>query len=313
MWLINRHDDLVWITGGAVLGYATLLAFFLGAPVAPFSLFMVLLLESPHVFATATRSYLDGEERRRQGAFLLLVIPLCLIGPFMLWLGLGTAFFTIAVLWLHFHIAKQHVGFVMLYKRKAGEVDDIKLDKYFLLGSLTLPLILFVFRDHLSQKVILVTIFIYAAAALWYGLRQFERRRSVTRQKLLLMGLVIPLQWLAFGFATTPAGGGIRTAGIVITFCHSMQYHRLMRLYHTTERRERPESKKLWHTLGGYLFVILSLNIVLYVLPGLATGGDVMIAAVWGLSFQHYLLDGRIWKTKDYPIFRKALGLERAA
>jgi len=45
-----------------------------------------------------------------------------------------------------FHVAKQHLGFVMLYKRKTGERSDVMLDKRFIVISLMLPWALYVYR-----------------------------------------------------------------------------------------------------------------------------------------------------------------------
>lgn len=305
-WLINKRGDWLWVMGGAIASYLILAAFAAGLPILPMTLVMLVALEGPHIFATTTRSYLDPAERKRFGWFLLLVVPLTLLGPAMVWLGMAQPFFVFAFCWLHIHIAKQHVGVVMLYKRKAGEMDDIKLDKYFLLGSLTLPVLLFFGRGYLPASVITGSGVVFCGIACLYVVRQFGKQKVVL-PKLLLMALVVPLQWLAFWYAAN-SGHGIKAAGILIALGHALQYHKLTRLYHKTEEAEMGR-KKLWHSLGGYLFVILTLNLVFNVIPRFAVESDYAFAALWGMSFQHYILDGRLWKTKNYPIFRKALGI----
>ncbi len=305
-WLISKKDDWVWVLGGAIASYAILAAFLAGFPIVVMSFVMLLALEAPHVFATATRSYLDPAERRRFGWFLWLIVPLTVLGPALVWLGFAQPFFALAFCWLHVHYAKQHLGFVMLYKRKAGEFEDIKLDKYFLLTSLTLPLALFFVLDRLPLPVIISVSAAYLLLAGLYAFKQLCKQRIVL-PKLLLMTLIIPLQWLAFWYASH-SGHGIKVAGILIGLGHALQYHKLTRLYHRTEAAETGR-KKPWHSLGGYLFVILSLNLVFNVLPRSVAESDYAFAALWGMSFQHYLLDGRLWKTKHFPIFRKALGI----
>lgn len=305
-WLISKKDDWVWVLGGAIASYVILAAFIAGFPIVVMSFVMLLALEAPHVFATATRSYLDPAERRRFGWFLWLIIPLTLLGPALVWLGFAQLFFVLSFCWLHVHYAKQHLGFVMLYKRKAGEFDDIKLDKYFLLTSLTLPLILYFVSDRLPSLAVIGVFAIYLLLAGLYTLIQLGKHRLVL-PKLFLMSLIIPLQWLAFWYASH-SGQGIKVAGILIGLGHALQYHKLTRLYHKTEAAETGQ-KKLWCSLGGYLFVILTLNLVFNVLPRAVAESDYAFAALWGMSFQHYLLDGRLWKTKDYPLFRKALGI----
>lgn len=292
--------------GGAIASYAVLAAFIAGFPIMVMSFVMLLALEAPHVFATATRSYLDPAERRRFGWFLWLIVPLTLLGPALVWLGLAQPFFVLAFCWLHVHYAKQHFGIVMLYKRKAAEFDDIKLDKYFLLTSLTLPLILFFVSARLPGPLMLSVLAAYLLLATLYAFRQFGKPKIVL-PKLFLMSLIIPLQWLAFWYASH-SGHGIKVAGILIGLGHALQYHKLTRLYHKTDAAET-RRKKLWHSFGGYLFIILSLNLLFNVLPRSVAESDYAFAALWGMSFQHYLLDGRLWKTKDFPIFRKALGI----
>ncbi len=52
--------------------------------------------------------------------------------------------FIISVFWGNWHVAKQHFGFVMLYKRKNAGRGDITIDKWFVLLSQTLPFVMFV-------------------------------------------------------------------------------------------------------------------------------------------------------------------------
>lgn len=305
-WLISKKDDWVWVLGGAIASYVILAAFMAGFPVSAMGFVMLFLLEAPHVFATATRSYLDPAERQRFGWFLWLLIPLTLVGPVFVWLGLAKLFFALSFCWLHVHYAKQHLGFVMLYKRKAGEFDDFKLDKYFLLTSLTLPLFFF-FSFNPQTALINVGLFVmYLVLTGFYLAKQFSKPKLVL-PKLYFLGLIIPLQWLAFWYAES-SGHGIKVAGMLIGLGHALQYHKLTRLYHHTEQAETG-TKKFWHSLAGYLFVILGLNLVFNILPRGFAESDYAFAALWGMSFQHYLLDGKLWKTKDFPIFRKALGI----
>jgi hypothetical protein len=305
-WLISRKEDWIWVLGGAITSYFILAAFIAGLPIVPLSFAMLVALEGPHVFATATRSYLDPEARKQFGWFLWLIVPLTLIGPVVVWFGFAQLFFVFAFCWLHFHIAKQHVGFTMLYKRKAGEFDDVKSDRYFLLVALSLPPMLFFAREYLANIVIIGVSVVFFLIAGLYALGQVTRQRIVW-PKLYLMLLVIPLQWLAFGYAGY-SGKGLKVAGILISLGHSLQYHKLTRLYHKAEEAETGQ-KKLWHSLGGYLVVVLTLNLVFNVIPRGVVESDYVFAALWGMSFQHYILDGRLWKTKNYPLFRKALGI----
>jgi hypothetical protein len=318
-WLVSKQRDWLWLLGGAILGYATIGLLFAGAPITPFLLFMLLLLEGPHVFATATRSYLDREERKRFGRFLWLIVPFCLIGPAMVEAGFGDIFFLLAFTWLHFHIAKQHFGFVALYKRKSGENDDYRLDRYFLLGSLTLPLFGFWVHKYFPHwaawpEIVATTVALYLVTVGIYCWHQYQKSKSrpLAIPKLYLMALVIPLQWLAFAYASR-SPYGIKAAGVAITFCHSIQYHYLNLLYHRTAAEEKSiqasGTMPLWFNIGGYWMAVLMLNALFNVAPRVVFSADVIIAGLWGISFMHYVLDGRLWKTKDYPLLGRALNL----
>jgi hypothetical protein len=54
---------------------------------------------------------------------------------------------------------------------------------------------------------------------------------------------------------------------------------------------------------------VLMLNALFNVAPRVVFSADVIIAGLWGISFMHYVLDGRLWKTKDYPLLGRALNL----
>lgn len=65
----------------------------------------------------------------------------------------------------------------------------------------------------------------------------------------------------------------------------------------------------LWFSIGGYWMVALMLNALFNVTPRVIFSADVIIASLWGISFMHYVLDGRLWKMKDYPLLGRALNL----
>lgn len=88
----------------------------------------------------------------------------------------------IAVCWQHYHIAKQHFGFIMLWKAKNKELDaaDLKLDRWFLLTSTILPLALFVVKTHLANSQFVqwigsAAVAVYLAFTGVYVLRQVKK------------------------------------------------------------------------------------------------------------------------------------------
>jgi len=147
-WIISQRDDLVWFIGTALVGYLALALMSLGFSLTLLTLVWLLGIDGPHVTGTVTRTYFDRQERHRLGWLLWALLPLLFIGPLAVVAGQGALFFLFAVCWQHYHITKQHVGFVMLWRAKNRERDaaEMKLDRWFVLASGVIPLALFMAR-----------------------------------------------------------------------------------------------------------------------------------------------------------------------
>jgi len=137
----------------------------------------------------------------------------------------------------------------------------------------------------------------------------------VNLPKLLLFLAVVPLQWLAFGYAATFGFNGIVRAGIVAGLFHSFQYHRLM-WFHNHNRYNTPESESryglaatLARHFAYYAVAAVALNLLLNVLPALMLASSPLNAGVWGLAFTHYCLDARIWRVRGDRELAAALRL----
>ena len=151
-WIISRGDDLIWFVGTALVGYLALALMSAGVSLALLTVIWLLVVDGPHVTGTVTRTYFDKQERLRLGWLLWALVPLLFIGPVAIYFGQGALFFLFAVCWQHYHITKQHVGFVMLWKAKNRERDatDMRLDRWFVLASGVIPLALFVVHTRLT-------------------------------------------------------------------------------------------------------------------------------------------------------------------
>ena len=318
-WIIDRNNDLLYFFGGALLGYLVIALMAMGAPIWPFYFVMLVFLEGPHVFATATRTYFDRTERRELGWALWMLLPFSLVGPAMFAVGLGAVFTMLAFTWLHLHIAKQHLGFVMIYKRKGRERDDFKLDRAFILASLALPLAGYWIETTLAdsarvagiRKIALAAYGVLLAVYVGRQARKAWRGESLNRPKLLLLALVVPLQWLAFAYAPR-SGYGIIAAGVPISLGHTLQYHRLM-WFHNRNRYgvggvRAGLASIVNRKLIYYVLAVVGLNLALHVLPRQAALDSPMaLSAFWGLSFTHFFLDGRIWRIRKNPELAAAL------
>jgi hypothetical protein len=326
-WIISGKQDLIWFIGSSLVGYLALLLMVAGFPITPLFLVWLIGIDGPHVLATVTRTYLDKTERKKLGLLLLVIIPAALIGPVAVSLGYESLFYLFAVTWLHFHIAKQHFGFVMLYKHKNRERDrvDYHLDRWFLLASLMLPYIRFVVSTadllkpvSAAQTASDVLLAGYVVLTVVFIARQVQKVRQgipVNTPKLLLFGAVVPLQWLAFGYAAKFGFQGIVRAGIVAGLFHSFQYHRLM-WFHNNNRYSEPQSQDrfglaatLARRFAYYALAAIALNLLLNVLPTVIFPTTALKAAVWGLAFTHYMLDARIWRVRGDRELAAALRL----
>ncbi|HLK69054.1 MAG TPA: hypothetical protein VKU19_36730 [Bryobacteraceae bacterium] len=325
-WIISGREDLTWFIGSSVASYVVLALMAAGFPVTPLYLVWLFGIDGPHVLATATRTYFDNNERQRLGSLLWVVVPAMLVGPVMVAAGAGPLFYVLATSWLHFHIAKQHFGFVMLYRHKNRERSDFLLDRWFLLVSLMLPYARLIIKGNTNLFALSwvrtfdsLLLTIYALGALAFVARQLQKVMTgepLNSPKLMLFAVVVPLQWLAFGYAATTGTDGLIRAGIVLGLFHSFQYHRLM-WFHNQNHYADPkfgESAGLAATLARrfvyYFGAALALNLLLNLgagsLPVFASY-PALKAAPWGVAFTHYILDSKIWRVRGNKDLAAAL------
>jgi hypothetical protein len=325
-WIISKRDDLTWFIGSAVVSYAAFGLMATGFPIMLIYLIWLIGVDGPHVIATVTRTYFDKQERQRLGWFLWIIVPLTVAGPVMVWLGFASLFYLFAVSWQHYHIIKQHYGFIMLWKAKNKDRDafDMKLDRLFLLASTILPLGLFVVKTRLAgitwvEWTASAVVAMYLAFVGVYLIHQVKKLRAglpMNTPKLLLLGVLVPLQWLIFMHSATLGPDGIMRAGITLGLFHSFQYHRLL-WFHNRNRYAVPEGREKYglaaffaKDFGIYIFTAIGLHILLSVLPQTMNPGVAWItAAIWGIPFTHYMLDSKIWKVRGNKELAAALRL----
>ena len=251
-WIVSQQDDLIWFVGTALVGYLALGLLSAGVSLTLLTAVWLLGVDGPHVCGTVTRTYFDKQERRRLGWLLWALVPLLFVGPLAVYVGQSALFFLFAVCWQHYHITKQHVGFVMLWKAKNRERDafEMKLDRWFVLASGVFPLALFVVKTRLAPSILasLLTADIVATYPILivifavYQFRKWRAGKPMNLPKLLLLAALVPLQWLAFGYAARFGPDGIVRAGIALGLFHSLQYHRLM-WFHNKNRYQTPDAR----------------------------------------------------------------------
>jgi len=161
-WIINRPMDLTWFIGAALSGYAL---FFmhagLGWDMVRIWFLWVVFLDSPHLFGTLSRTYLDKREFQQRKKLLTWSLLWFLAGPAMILLSYGL--FELGVnryqmpwnlllifsgLWAYWHVVRQHYGFMRLYQKKNADSHpiDARLDSALLYAGLLLPFLVYINR-----------------------------------------------------------------------------------------------------------------------------------------------------------------------
>ena len=326
-WIISPANDLSWFILSALGGYAAIVLFAFGAPLAPIFLTFIFIIDGPHVWSTMTRTYFDKSERRKRKRQLLAIVPLLLIGPTMWFLGYASLFFVLAYAWAYYHHAKQEYGFVMLYKAKNQDRDtfDMKLDRCFIMVSLILPYALYLVGTHDLVTRFLLVRFVsgvvlsgYVMLCLLFVGRQIQKYvggEVLNVPKLALLAMSVPLQWLAFNYAIHHQYG-ILAAAIPINTFHALQYQRLM-WYHNHNHYADSQVK----ARAGFA-AIINRSLIFYIAAGLVTNfafyaitgaglqlQGVWVTAFWGISFTHYFLDSKIWRARGDKELAAALRL----
>src|SRR6266478_2303799 len=149
-WIISARDDLVWFIGSVLSSYALLLLYVKGViPLIPMMALWAILIDAPHVFGTFSRTYFDRAERKARSRLLWSSLLFFAIGPLLVLAGAGFLFFFVAALWAYYHLVKQHYGFMVLYKKKNGDLAPIDnaLDRLLLLFAFNYPFVAFIARD----------------------------------------------------------------------------------------------------------------------------------------------------------------------
>lgn len=291
-WILNRRSDLVWYIGSALIGWLYVaLVFVLGRGLSDplheplttlslggLSLHLTLellifaswayLVDSPHLWATLARTYLDPDEwqkRRHELLFSLVWFiagPIAVLAPY----GAGTLypmraqtmafggqlFFAFFRLWAYYHVVRQHWGFLQLYKRKSDDLSDPaenRADAWFFNLTMYLPLALFLtsagqagggFVDVeiatglLDDPGILdplhrLLLALYGAALIGYVAFQWIRwRRGSFRNGPKLLFLISVVP-LHYAVFASPLLALFAVP--IVTVGHNLQYHRIVWMY----------------------------------------------------------------------------------
>jgi hypothetical protein len=338
-WIIGARDDMVWFIGSVASSYALLALYVWGIlPLVPMVATWAILIDAPHVFGTFSRTYFDRTERRARKRLLLGSLIFFIVGPTMVMLGAGLLFFFLAALWAYYHLVKQHYGFMILYKKKNGDLApvDNALDRALLLLAFTYPFVAFVAGDAEAMNRVpvqlrsgigtLATVLLVATltvAAAW-TLRQAQRfisNQPLDVPKYLLLAAAIPMHWVVL---LTPMPHKPIAIVAILTIYHNLQYHRLI-WFHNQKYKSATNSREqfggaelisrrlLYYMLFGILFGLwyqLPRQIISHTSGQASLLTQVVAAFFWGYAFIHYYLDSKIWRVRRDPSVGQALRME---
>jgi hypothetical protein len=242
-WIISARDDLIWFIGSVVSSYVLLFLYLKGIlPLILMAALWAILIDAPHVFGTFSRTYFDRTERKHRARLLWGSLLFFAIGPIMVLAGAGFVFLFVAALWAYYHLVKQHYGFMVLYKKKNGDLSaiDNALDRLLLLFAFNYPFVEFIARDPTAMtrvpsllrggvnglaKILLAGTIVLLIA--WLG-RQVQRAitgESLNVPKYLLLAAAIPMHWIVL---LTPMPHKPIAIVAILTIYHNLQYHRLI-------------------------------------------------------------------------------------
>jgi hypothetical protein len=331
-WIIGARDDLIWFIGSVVSSYLLLFLYVGGiVSLVPMVALWAILIDAPHVFGTFSRTYFDRTERQNRARLLWGSLLFFAIGPVMVLAGFGLVFLFVAALWAYYHLVKQHYGFMVLYKKKNGDlarVDNV-LDRALLLFAFNYPFVEFIARDPEAMarvpallrggvngfaKLLLVgTIIIFVV---WVA-RQVQRAftgEPLNVPKYLLLAASIPMHWIVL---LTPMPHKPIAIVAILTIYHNFQYHRLI-WFHNQKYKSREKygaaelisRRVLYYVAFGVLFGIIyqgPRQLLNNVSSSFAT--QLGISFLWGYAFIHYYLDSKIWRVRRDAAVGKALNM----
>jgi hypothetical protein len=342
-WIIGARDDLVWFIGSVVSSYALLFLYVSGiVPLLPMVALWAILIDAPHVFGTFSRTYFDRTERKNRARLLWGSLLFFAIGPVLVLAGAGFVFLFVAALWAYYHLVKQHYGFMVLYKKKNGDlarVDNL-LDRLLLIFAFNYPFVEFIARDPeamarvpaalrggvggFSKLLLAGTILVFVV---WIG-RQVQRAlmgEPLNVPKYLLLAAAIPMHWIVL---LTPMQHKPIAIVAILTIYHNLQYHRLIWFHNQKYKRDTREKygaaelisrRLLFYIAFGILFGVIYQGprqvLGYFGLQNAAAGAEqplviqLGISFLWGYAFIHYYLDSKIWRVRRDPSVGKALNM----
>lgn len=349
-WIWGPRADLVVFGGSAALALALVALAPLVAPADGATplwawLLLVVAVDVGHVWSTLFRTYLDRDELRRRPLLYAGVPLVCFAVAFALHLRSDVLFWRVLAYAAVFHFVRQQVGWVAIYRAKAGERQrlDRVIDEAAIYAATLYPVAFwhahlprafrwFVEDDFVAlpwlSAVLPVLHLAWACALVVYGLRAAWK---VTRGELANIGKHVVVATTAatwyVGIVITNADFAFTAANVIV---HGVPYVALLWAYARERSREAARSPIATLVRAGWpVFLLILLGLALgeellwdrllwharpevfgsveVHLPPFALAAAVAVLAVPQAT--HYVLDAVLWRRGETgPAQARALG-----
>ena len=290
-WIINRREDLWWLSGGALAAWLLCaLVVGWGANLIVVWFVWVTLIDTPHFFGTYSRTFLQREEWQRRRGLLLGSCGLLLAGPLailvcailhragVVWYAwpwkLFVAWFLFEAYW---HVLRQHYGILALYSRKNGETApaDRAIDRWAMHLALLAPAAGFLAKNPEARTafgltalpaapVVAATAAVAAGAAVALFGRQIWRWRAgapLNGPKLIFLLAVLPVQAFV-SFHPAVAVAPLLAYSIFVTVHHDFQYQAIVWFWHRNRRLASGATGRVTRNLATFLASGLAMAVV---------------------------------------------------
>ena len=319
-WLISPRDDLLWLLGSVLVAWAVFALWLTHVlTTAQIILVWVFVFHGPHFWATYSRTYVDKEQFRRHRKLFSQSLVWFIIGPAMIGLGLFVQsttgrgeivqlFFFLAAAWAFHHVAKQHFGFMVLYRAKHREFNrrDFVFHKYYLLVSLWMPALILLSNNVLwlqgipgvpsyiagggAQGVLNAQVFLrdYCTYTFWAAQLAFAgvlawkviSGRGINVPVLLLVLCCVPVNWIVIQACIGAETPGDHVVFVpILTMYHNIQYHCLVWHYNRTKYKDKFLAPKTRKSFG--LAILVNKNFAVYACFG-------ALYTLLTIGFEHY-------------------------
>ncbi|MES2215591.1 MAG: hypothetical protein V4485_06265 [Pseudomonadota bacterium] len=173
-WIISKNQDLLWFIGPSTLGLLMIATYYfltgtLGLDPKPVNLVLILFwstIDMSHYFASYTRTYFNKQYFKNHKILLMSGLGFFLCATFALFASYAFSYITltevkqviviisyISLCFAYYHLARQHWGFISLYRLKNNETDVVsrKVDALVLTSGILYPFVKFIlFSSHSS-------------------------------------------------------------------------------------------------------------------------------------------------------------------